>query len=269
MAPRSLVALALAAALLAGCAAPASAEVAPPAAAPGGLPDDALAAYAAAVMDPADRPALRRALDQVELALAVAPAAHPQRGALVAAEADLVSRLAPPVSEEPPEQGQGPAEPPPAETAAAVVSPVTDSPAPTSAPTAPPAPTSAPTAPPAAPRPRPTAQPIPPAPTFAIATRTSFDGSGVSGQFASCIDVQVLGRAGPVGGAVIGINNGEHSYQDQTDAGGYSGRCGLGASTWSVVLFWAPGGGPAQPVATTVYVSGAPEQRAAVVFQER
>lgn len=128
-----------------------------------------------------------------------------------------------------------------------------------------PAPTSRP-APPAHPRPAPTNQP---APRFSVAQRRSFDSSGNSGQYASCIDVQVLGRSGPVGGAVIGINNGDHSYQNQTDAGGYTGRCGLGASSWSVVLFWAPPGGEVQGAATTVYLSGAPDQRAAVVFQER
>jgi hypothetical protein len=67
---------------------------------------------------------------------------------------------------------------------------------------------------------------------------------------------------------VIEVNNGDHSYQSQTDAGGYTGRCGLGASTWSVVLVWTPAGG-ASGVTTTVYLSGGPEQRAAVVFQER
>jgi hypothetical protein len=116
---------------------------------------------------------------------------------------------------------------------------------------------------PAVSRPQPSAEA---APAYGVAQRKSFDGSGNSGQYASCIDVQVLGPAGPVGGAVIGINNGEHSYQNQTDAAGYAGRCGLGASTWSVVLFWAPGG-IVKSTATTVYLSGAPEQRAAAVFQ--
>jgi hypothetical protein len=114
-------------------------------------------------------------------------------------------------------------------------------------------------------RPRPAA---PAAPAYSVAQRNSFDGSGNSGQYASCVDVQILGPAGPVSGAVIGINNGEHSYQNQTDDQGYTGRCGLGASTWSVVLFWTPAGS-VKGVATTIYVSGAPEQRAAVVFQGR
>lgn len=119
-----------------------------------------------------------------------------------------------------------------------------------------------------APRPRPAAPAVPAAPTYSVAQRKSFDGSGNSGQYASCVDVQVIGPAGPVSGAVIGINNGEHSYQNQTDQQGYAGRCGLGASTWSVVLFWTPAGSM-KDVTTTVYLNGAPEQRAAVVFQGR
>lgn len=111
--------------------------------------------------------------------------------------------------------------------------------------------------------------PEPAQPGFAVAQRKSFEGSGASGRYESCIDVQILGHGGPIGGAVVGINNGEHSYQSQTDAGGYTGRCGLGASTWSVVIFWLPPDRTVQGVATTVYLSGAPEQRAAVVFQEQ
>lgn len=127
-------------------------------------------------------------------------------------------------------------------------------------------PTVRPTASPAV---RPTAPPAPRARSFAVAQRKSFEGSGTSGQFASCVDVQILGAQGPLAGAVVGINNGEHSYQNQTDGSGYTGRCGLGASTWSVVLFWAPPDTKLTGVATTVYLNGAPEQRAAVVFEER
>ncbi len=114
---------------------------------------------------------------------------------------------------------------------------------------------------------RPTSRPA--APAFSVVQRRSFEGSGNSGQFASCIDIQILGPAGPLSGAVVGINNGEHSYQNQTDANGYTGRCGLGASTWSVVLFWTPTTGSVRGVTTTVYLSGSPEQRAAVVIQGR
>jgi hypothetical protein len=132
--------------------------------------------------------------------------------------------------------------------------------------TAPPAPPPAPAPrPPRPPRPRPAA----PGELYTVAQRKSFDGSGNSGSFASCVDVQVLGAGGPVAGAVIGVNNGEHSYQSQTDAGGYAGRCGLGPSNWSVVLFWTPAEGSIVGATTTVYLNGAPEQRAAVVFQRR
>ncbi|MCX7789790.1 MAG: hypothetical protein N2378_04050 [Chloroflexaceae bacterium] len=139
----------------------------------------------------------------------------------------------------------------------------------------PPASTTTPATPtPAAlPLPRPTVAPRPPARSpgsaFGVAQRKSFDGSGNSGQFASCIDIQVLGPGGPIAGAVLGINNGDHSYQNQTDAGGYTGRCGLGASTWSVVLFWTPQTGSVSGATTTVYLNGAPDQRAAVVFRAR
>lgn len=193
---------------------------------------------------------LRAALDQVELGLLVAPADPALRAELLVGETLLVARMA--------VAGQGPVAasevPPPLEVSAETVASATTEAAST-------APTSAPP-----PRRRPT---VVPASVFAVAQRKSFDGSGASGQFASCIDIQVLGRGGPVAGAVIGINNGEHSYQDQTDQSGYAGRCGLGASTWSVVLFWTPGGGSGRELATTVYVSGASEQRAAIVFQER
>lgn len=125
----------------------------------------------------------------------------------------------------------------------------------------------------AAPSPRATPAPARPAapapPTYSVAQRKSFEASGNSGQFASCIDVQILGPGGPVSGAVIGINNGEHSFQNQTNADGYTGRCGLGASIWSVVLFWTPASGNVSGTATTVYVNGVAEQRAAVVFQGR
>jgi hypothetical protein len=126
---------------------------------------------------------------------------------------------------------------------------------------------------PASPAPRPqsappTPLPQPARPAYVVAERKSFEGSGESGRFESCVDVQVIAQSGPVAGAVVAVNNGDHSYQSQTDADGYTGRCGLGPSTWSVVLFWTPGGGDSG-VATTVYLSGAPEQRAAVTFEER
>lgn len=242
---QALVALALTA-LIVGCGATGEADrqaTAPTA----DLAAQALAAYAEALDGPATGAALRRSFDQVELALAVVPPDHGRRGELLAAEGDLAGRLA--------QLAAQPAAP------TAQASDPTPAPELTATPTA--DPTAAAAARPAAPRPA-----RPPSSTYTVTTRKSFEGSGASGQFASCIDVQILGRDGPVAGAVLGINNGEHSYQDQTDQNGYSGRCGLGASTWSVVLFWTPGAGQVRGAATTVYLSGAPEQRAAVVFQE-
>lgn len=202
----------------------------------------ALASYGAAISGPSDAATLWRAFDQVELALAMAPAGR-GRDELLAAEGKLVEQLAL-IEEE-------------ARTTPLDV--------PTPVPTAPPAGVaSTPTAVTAPARRMPT--PTAAAPAFTVAGRKSFEGSGASGQFASCIDVQVLDDGAPVAGAVLGINNGDLSYQNQTDRGGYSGRCGLGASTWSVVLFWTPARGAVQGAATTIYLSGAPEQRGAVVF---
>lgn len=184
---------------------------------------------------------LRAALDQFNLALADAPATGPLREEILARQRETLALL----------------EPPPAPAATAVAQPE-------------PGPAAAPVAAQPRPAPRPDPRPAQPAtPSFGVVQRNSFEGAGNSGQYESCIDIQVLGQGGPIAGAVIGINNGEHSYQNQTDGNGYTGRCGLGASTWSVVLFWAPPDRSISGAATTVYVSGAPEQRAAVVFQER
>lgn len=267
-------AAALCAALLCGCVA---AGTGPGASAPAGRPAPdraalAIEAYAAALEAPGDGEALRRALDQVELALAVAIEEHELRPDLRSAEADLVARLEQLAGGGAQEEGR--VTPSGAAPAAGVLSNAPASPGRAEGASATPIPGRAEGGPAASDgpvaatgaRPR---TPAPAAPGYAVATRKSFEGSGNSGQYASCIDVQILGRDGPVAGAVIGINNGDLSYQDQTDQGGYSGRCGLGASTWSVVLFWTPGGGQAQGAATTVYLSGAPEQRAAVVFQQR
>ncbi|GAB4442057.1 MAG: hypothetical protein OHK0015_40120 [Chloroflexi bacterium OHK40] len=185
---------------------------------------------------PATPAELRAALDLVLLARPLAAGEPGLTATLRVQEQELLGRLA--ALTAPVEQPSAP-----------VLAPPTPQPAPTVA------------------RPTvPTRTPVPP--SFGVVQRRSFDGSGASGQFASCIDVQVLGPQGPVGGAVLGINNGQHNYQNQTDQNGYAGRCGLGASTWSVVLFWTPSG-DVQGATTTVYVSGAPEQRAAVVFQAR
>jgi hypothetical protein len=196
---------------------------------------------------PDDPAALRAALDQIVLALPLAatePALHAE---LLATRATLIERLS---------AGDlgGVAQAAPPEAPAAPTSPAT----------------------PAAPARRDSGagrqQPAPPATTarpalYSVAARRSHDGSGNSGAFASCVDVQVVGAEGPVAGAVIGVNNGDYSFEAQSDAGGYAGFCGLGASTWSVVLFWTPADGKVERAVTTVYVSGAPDQRASAVFQ--
>ncbi len=231
------------AALLVGCGAT-TRSTPVPAAGGGDQVALALEAYSGAVAAAGDGAALRQALDQVELALALAPDER-QRTELAAAEADLVAKL-----------GLLDAGDPVVTPTVVPTVELEATPAPTALSRTPVRPVTTPTV-------RPGRQ------AYALTTRKSFEGSGNSGQFASCIDVKIVGRNGPVNGAVIGINNGDHSYQNQTDQNGYAGRCGLGASTWSVVLFWTPNGGQARGAATTVYVSGAPEQRAATVFQER
>ena len=256
-----LMSLVLLVAALAGCgaaqlrpAAPSAALVAEQVAA--GRAADAAAMLAAT---PDDLPAMRAALDLVLLAMPLAPADSALRDELDATQRSLLALLA--VGDARAALAQADAPPTEltadaralADQALAVEQvPPMQPPAVAQAPRA----TQAPA--------RPTA---PAAPSYAVAQRKSFEGSGASGQFASCIDVQILAPTGPVSGAVIGINNGDHSFENQTDANGYTGRCGLGASTWSVVLFWTPEGGAAKTVSTTVYLNGAPEQRAAVVFQ--
>lgn len=202
---------------------------------------------------PDDPVAQRAALDQLALALPLA--ADPGlRAELLATRAELAALLTAADSAAAASADTAPTSEP---GAAATATPAAEAPAATPLP----APIVAPRLPR---RPPPTAVPVV---TYGVARRQSFEGSGNSGAFASCIDIQVVGPGGPVAGAVLGINNGEHSYQNQTDANGYTGRCGLGASTWSVVLFWTPGEGDLRGAVTTIVLSGAPEQRGVVVFQ--
>jgi hypothetical protein len=202
--------------------------------------DHARALLAAAPDEPA---AQRAALDQLSLALPLAADDEALQAEIRATQDELARLLT--------------AETPPSESL----------PATTATPAAPPA---QPTSPPAiAAPPRRAAPTARPAPSYRVVQRQSFEGSGNSGAFASCVDLQVIGANGPVAGAVLGINNGDLTYQNQTDANGYAGRCGLGASTWSVVLFWTPGEGNVRGAVTTIYLNGAPEQRGIAVFQLR
>lgn len=205
------------------------------------------------VAAPTSPAALRAALDQVSLALPLAGGDQALRAELLAAQQELADLLA---QEDARRATQG--------GAAAAGQPPTDQP-PAQAPPSP-SPRPANPAPRAA---QPPAHSAAQQAAFAVVERKSYDGSGNSGTFASCVDIQILGPGGPVAGAVVGINNGEHSYQNQTDGNGYTGRCGLGASTWSIVLFWTPADGAVKGAATTIYVNGTPEQRAAVVFKRR
>lgn len=156
----------------------------------------------------------------------------------------------------------------------------TAAPAPTDAPTAAPAPraTARPTiAPPPTARPtaRPTPRPRPPAPApsvraFAAEVIRSYPGTGRSEDRESCIEGRVRDRSGGVGGAVVSINNGVANLDRQTNGAGEFQFCGLGDSTWSVVLRYVPGSpGLAREVAGTVYINGSSQQSAVVNFREQ
>lgn len=145
--------------------------------------------------------------------------------------------------------------------------PVTAAPAPTARPTTPPPPTARPT-------PRPTARPAPPAPrlrAFSAEVISSYPGSGRSEDRQSCIEGRVRDRNGNgVGGAVVSINNGASNLDRQTNGAGEFQFCGVGDSTWSVVLRYIPGSpGLAREVAGTVYVNGSGGQTGIVNFREQ
>lgn len=133
-------------------------------------------------------------------------------------------------------------------------------------PTATPSPTPRPR-----PKPQPTAPPSPQPRAFNALVVRSFPGTGQSGEYASCVEGRVQGSNGRgVAAAVIGANNGASDVSVQTNGDGFYRLCGLGDSTWSVVLRWIPGAAPlAQEVAATVYVSGNQFQVASVDFHER
>jgi tetratricopeptide (TPR) repeat protein len=105
---------------------------------------------------------------------------------------------------------------------------------------------------------------------FKAIPAASFAGSGNSGQFASCVSGRVTGRSGAIDGAVLEVNNGpQNRFSATSGGGGYYRVCGLGASTWSVVLFFVPGKpGLGNQPAATIYLNGAPEQQALVNFTQ-
>lgn len=135
-------------------------------------------------------------------------------------------------------------------------------------PTTPPPPTPRPTARPT-PRPRPPA-PAPSARAFVAEVIRTYPGTGRSEDRESCIEGRVRDRSGGgIGGAVVSINNGAANLDRQTNGAGEFQFCGLGDSTWSVVLRYVPGSpGLAREVAGTVYVNGSAQQSAAVNFRE-
>lgn len=119
-------------------------------------------------------------------------------------------------------------------------------------------------------RPSPTATPRPPAKRYLKASvERSFAGSGNNGTFESCISGSVSYGGAPIDGAVIGVNNGQGNnyFRAVSGSGGLYKVCGLGASAWSVVLFYIPGSPELgnQPV-EVVYVNGNRGQEGRVSF---
>jgi len=158
---------------------------------------------------------------------------------------------------------------------------VPDEPEPTPAPTpratvtARPTPLPEPSATPT-PRPQPTARPMPrptavPLRTFVAEVISSFPDSGSSGGRDSCVQGIVRARGGTgVGAAAVAVNNGDAEVGTLTNGAGEYRICGLGDSTWSVLLRFVPGEPPlANEAVATVYLNGSSEQVAVVDFSER
>jgi hypothetical protein len=138
----------------------------------------------------------------------------------------------------------------------------------------PPTPTITPTASPVVEEPTvalpPTPFPPPAARVFAASVADASAGQGNSDQYGSCVQGQVIVKSGSPHGAIISINNGDVTYERTSGGGGYYQFCGLGASNWTVVLYWVPGDAElaSQPYAT-VYVNGAPGETAVINFVEQ
>ena len=117
-------------------------------------------------------------------------------------------------------------------------------------------------------RPAPTA---PPLRSFVAEVIVSYPGSGSSGGKSSCVQGVVRDRAGSgVAAAAIAANNGNAEVGKLTNGAGEYQICGLGDSTWSILLRFVPGDPPlAQEAVATVYVNGSREQAAVVNFVER
>jgi predicted SnoaL-like aldol condensation-catalyzing enzyme len=105
-----------------------------------------------------------------------------------------------------------------------------------------------------------------PPPHYAISASPTFAPSAPTGRSESCIAGRVVQNGQGVPGAVGNVNNGpDNSFPWITNANGEFNICGLGASVYSVVLFYVP---PDQHLTriTTVWVNGTPEQNVSVTF---
>lgn len=117
-------------------------------------------------------------------------------------------------------------------------------------------------------QPVPTSSPRPKSRAFRAIPMQDFQGSGNSGTYNSCIAGKVTYGGAPIGGARVEVNNGPNNrFQAVTDPAGNYQICGLGASTWSVVLYFIPGDPPlARQTVGTFYVNGNRAQTALVNF---
>lgn len=121
------------------------------------------------------------------------------------------------------------------------------------------------------PRPTPRATPRPTTPPTRIFNGVpvrSYPGSGNNGTFASCISGRVTYGGAAIAGASLEVNNGPaNRFSATTNSNGDYRVCGLGASNWSVVLFFVPGNPPiGNNPAIVVYVNGNAAQEALVNF---
>lgn len=128
----------------------------------------------------------------------------------------------------------------------------------------------------AAPPPQePTPTPVPPPAwrTYTAAAGPRYPQDSATNQFVSCIGGRVIRTDGTgVASAQGNVNNGDNSFSWITNASGEFIVCGLGASSWSVVLFYvpdAPGLQGGTDVAATAWVNGSAEHRVWVEFREQ
>lgn len=118
------------------------------------------------------------------------------------------------------------------------------------------------------PRPKPTSTPRPTTRIFKGVPVRSYPGSGNNGTFASCVSGRVSYGGAAIAGASLEVNNGPaNRFPATTNSNGDYRVCGLGASDWSVVLFYVPGSPPiGNNPAVVFYVNGNAAQEAVVNF---